>query len=112
MSPSIEKIPPKTPNPPGSEGTHVPTGATSNPTSTPAGDLKHDATRQSLRPNPTMHQEANPISPKSFGLGAHGGQQSSEGPSVLRPAADSYVECLKTFHRLLQQGTFNLRASP
>jgi hypothetical protein len=84
MSP-IEKISPKTPNPPGSEGTHIPTGATSNPTSTPAGDLKHDATRQSLRPNPTMHQEANPISPKSFGLGAHGGQQSSEGPSVLRP---------------------------
>jgi hypothetical protein len=32
-----------------------------------------------------MHQDASAISPKSFGLGAHGGPQPGEGSSVLRP---------------------------
>jgi hypothetical protein len=84
-SPFAGKPPPKTLNPPGSEGTCIPTGVMSNPTSPPAGDSKHDATNQSPRPDLARHQDASPISPKSFGLRAHGGQQLGEGPSVPRP---------------------------
>jgi hypothetical protein len=84
-SPFARKPPPKTLNPPGSKGTCIPIGVMSNPTSPPTGDSKHDATTQSPRPDPTRHQDASPISPKSFGLGAHGGQQLGEGPSVPRP---------------------------
>jgi hypothetical protein len=84
-SPSTGKPPPKTPNPPGSEGTRVPTGVMSNPTSRPTGDSKQDAFYQSPRPDTARHQDASPISPMSFGLRAHGGQQSGEGPSMPRP---------------------------
>jgi hypothetical protein len=49
---------PKMPNPPGSEDTHAPTGATRNLTPSPVGDLRHDAAHQSPRPDPAMHRDA------------------------------------------------------
>jgi hypothetical protein len=88
-SPSAGKTPPETPNPLGSKGTRVPTGATSNPTSPPADESQRDATHQSPMPDPARHQDASLISPKSFGLEAHGGQQSGEGPSVTRSRKQS-----------------------
>jgi hypothetical protein len=72
LSPSTGKTLPKPPNPSGLEDTHVPIGVASNLTSPPAADSRRDATRQSPSPDPAMHQDASPISPKSFGLGAHG----------------------------------------
>jgi hypothetical protein len=84
-SPSARKTLPKMPNPPGSEDTQVPIGSASNPTSPPNADLRCDAGYQSPGPDPTMHQDAFPISPKSFGLGAHGAPQLGEGSSMLRP---------------------------
>jgi hypothetical protein len=91
-SPKVDKPPshstrkalPKLLNPSGIEGTHVPTGAASNPTSPPAADSRCDAARQSPSPDPAMQQDASPITPKSFGLGAHGQPQPGEGSSVLR----------------------------
>jgi hypothetical protein len=79
-SPSAKKTLPKTPNPLGSKDT----GAMSTPTSPLAGDSRRDAAHQSPRLDPAMHQDASPASPKSFGLGAHGGPQSGEGSSVPR----------------------------
>jgi hypothetical protein len=84
-SPSARKIILKTPNPSGPEDTHVPTGAASIPTSLTAAISRHDAAHPSPRPDPSMHQDASAISPKSFGLGAHGGPQPGEGSSVPRP---------------------------
>jgi hypothetical protein len=81
-SPPAGKTPLKMPNPPSAEGTRVPTGGTSNPIFPPVGDSQRDATHQSPRPDPAKHQDASPTSPKSFGLGVHGGQQSGEGPST------------------------------
>jgi hypothetical protein len=63
----------------------VPTGAASNPTSPSATDLRRDAIHQSPRLDPIGHQEASPLSPKSFGLRAHGGPQPGQGSSVPRP---------------------------
>jgi hypothetical protein len=85
LSPSIGKTFPETPNPPGLEDISIPTGVASNPTSMSAADSRRDATHQSPRPDPVVHQEASSISPKSFGLGAHGGAQPGEGSSVPRP---------------------------
>jgi hypothetical protein len=62
LSPSIGKIPARTLNPPGLEDINVPTGATSNPTSSPSTDLGCDTAHQSRRPDPAMHQDASPIS--------------------------------------------------
>jgi hypothetical protein len=72
-------------NPPGLEDTDVPTGAASGPTSPCTADSRRDATHQCSRLDPIVHQGASPQSPKSFGLGAHGGPQTSEGSSVPRP---------------------------
>jgi hypothetical protein len=72
-------------NPADSEDINVPTGATRNLTSPLATDSRRDTTHQSPRPDSTVHQEASPISPKSFGLGAHGGPQQGEGSPVPRP---------------------------
>jgi hypothetical protein len=83
-SPSTRKPLQRHQTPAGSEGTRNPTGPMSNPTSPPTSDSQCDATHQYPRPDPARHQDASPVSPKSFGLGAHGGQQSGEGPSVLR----------------------------
>jgi hypothetical protein len=83
-SPSARKTFLETPNPTGSEDINVRTGAVSNPTSPSTADLKHDAAHQSLRLDPTKRQEASPLSPKSFGLGSHGGPQPGEGSSVPR----------------------------
>jgi hypothetical protein len=58
---------------PGPEDTNASAGAASNLTSRSTADQGHDAAHQSPRPDPTEHQEASPQSPKSFGLGAHGG---------------------------------------
>jgi hypothetical protein len=80
-SPSAEKTLPKTSNTLSSKGTD----ATSALTSKPAGDSRRHTTQQSPRPDPTMHQDASAISPKLFGLRAHGGSQSGEGSSMLRP---------------------------
>jgi hypothetical protein len=80
----LEKTLPETPNPPGSEDIDIPTGAISNPTSPSAADSRRDAAHQSPRPDPTVHQDASPISPKSFGLRAHGGPQPGEGSSMPR----------------------------
>jgi hypothetical protein len=84
-SPSARKTLPETPNPPGLEGINLPIAATSTLTSESATDSRRDATHQSPKPNPTRHQEASPLSPKSFGLEAHGGPQPGEGSSVPMP---------------------------
>jgi hypothetical protein len=83
-SPSMGKTLPKMPNPPNSGDTHAPTSDTTNPTPLAAGDSRHEVVRQSPRPDPAMYRDASPISPKSFGLRAHGGPQSGEGSSMLR----------------------------
>jgi hypothetical protein len=76
---------PKTLNPPDSEDIYAPAGATKNLTSPTTDDLSHDVAYQSLRPDPAMPQDASPLNPKSFGLGAHGGSQSGEASFVPRP---------------------------
>jgi hypothetical protein len=75
---------PKTPNLLGSEYINIPTSAASNLAFPPVDDLRRDAAHQPPRPDPAMHKDASPISPKSFGLGAHGGPQPGEGSSVPR----------------------------
>jgi hypothetical protein len=72
-SPSTGKTFLEMSKPLGPEDTNASAGAASNLTSRSTADLGHDATHQSPRPDPTEHQEASPQSPKSFGLGAHGG---------------------------------------
>jgi hypothetical protein len=84
LNPSAQKTLLETPNPPGSVDTNVPTGVASNLTSPPAADWRCDATNQSLRPDPTMHHDASPISSKSFELRAHARPQQGEGSSVPR----------------------------
>jgi hypothetical protein len=84
LNPSAKKTLLETPNPPGSVDTNVPTGVASNLTSPPAADWRCDAANQSLRPDPTMHHDASPISSKSFELRAHARPQQGEGSSVPR----------------------------
>jgi hypothetical protein len=72
-------------NPLGSEDINVPTSAASNPASPPVADSSRDAAHQPPRPDLALHQDASQISPKSFGLGAHGGPQPGECSSVPRP---------------------------
>jgi hypothetical protein len=84
-SPSDGKTLPETPNPLGLEDINVPTGAASNPTSLSVADLIRGTAHQSLRLDPTERQDAFPLSPMSFGLGAHGGPQPGESSYVPRP---------------------------
>jgi hypothetical protein len=84
-SPSAGKTLLETPNPQGSENINVPNGAASNPTTPPATDLRCDIAHQSPRLDPARHQDASPVSPKSLGLGAHGGTQPGGGSSVPSP---------------------------
>jgi hypothetical protein len=88
-SPSAGKTFPEMPNPLGPEYTNVLAGATSNPTSPFVTDLRRDTIYQSTRPDLTERQEASPLSPKSFGLGACGGPQPREGSSMQRPEKQS-----------------------
>jgi hypothetical protein len=85
LSPSARKIIPEMPNLLGSEVINVPTGAVGNPTFAPATDWSHDAAHQPSRSDPTIHQDASPIGPKSFGLRVLGGPQPGESSSVLGP---------------------------
>jgi hypothetical protein len=84
LSPSARKTLQGTLNHPGSEDINVPTGVVSILTSPSAADWRRDAAHQSPWPDPAMHQDASPVSPKSFGLEAHGGPQPGEGSSVPR----------------------------
>jgi hypothetical protein len=85
LSPSIGKTFSKTSKHPCPKHTNASTGAAGIPTSPSVADSGHDAANQSPRLDLTAHQEASPQSPKSFGLGAHGGPQTGEGSSVPRP---------------------------
>jgi hypothetical protein len=87
-SPSAGKTILEMPNLPGSEDINVPPGVASNLPPL-AADPSCDVVHQPSRPDPAVHQDASLISPKSFGLGAHGGRQPSEGSSVPRPEKQS-----------------------
>jgi hypothetical protein len=84
-SPSTRKTFPNMSKPPSPKDTNASAGATSNPTSPSATDSGRDADHQSSRPDPTERQEASPLNPKSFRLGAHGGPQAGESSYVPRP---------------------------
>jgi hypothetical protein len=84
-SPFAGKTFPETLKPPGPEGNNASAGAASNLTSPYATDSGCDAAQQSARPDYTECQEVSPQIPKSFRLGAHGGPQTCEGPSMPRP---------------------------
>jgi hypothetical protein len=85
LSPSAGKTFPEMSKPPSPEDTSTPVGAAGNPTFPSVADSGCDAAHQSPRSDPIERQEASPQSPKSFGLGAHGGPQHVEGSSVPRP---------------------------
>jgi hypothetical protein len=85
LSPSTGKTILETPNLPSSKDINVPTGAAGNPAAPPAADPSHDAAHQPSPPYPTIHQDASPIGPRSFGLGMLGGSQLGERSSIPRP---------------------------
>jgi hypothetical protein len=70
---------------PRSEDIHILASAARNLASPSVADSRCDAANQSPSPDPTKHQEASPLSPKSFRLEAQGGPQPGEGSSVPRP---------------------------
>jgi hypothetical protein len=76
---------PKTSKPSDPECNNASASAASNLTSPFAVDSGCDTAHQSARLDSVECQEVSPQIPKSFRLGAHGGPQTCEGPSMPRP---------------------------